>query len=189
MCAWVSSTASMGGRSRTRTPGRRCRRSRMRRVAKTGSIKIFLPESSSKNEEWPIKVTAESPGASTGGFCGSPCKGFACDSCTRRQSCCSLVSRQEREWGRDLEREWEREWERDGGMRLSLLQGYWRSALAPRRDAWRAERMWADDFYEFATRLWWWKSSQPESRRAASDKSSPCGLADGVRPCGGDERE
>ena len=51
----------------TRTPGRRWRRSRMSRVAKTGSISSVRPAVWMRNDEWPMKVIAVSPGAAMGG--------------------------------------------------------------------------------------------------------------------------
>ena len=86
MCACESRTTSIGGRSRTRTPGRRCRRNRISQVEKTGSKSRFWPAACTKNDEWPIKVIPSSSRLANWGLWCVPRIGVTAD----RQSRCPV---------------------------------------------------------------------------------------------------
>lgn len=51
----------MGGKSRARSPGRLSRFNKNSQFAKFGSIMTFRLENWSRNEAWPIQVSASSP--------------------------------------------------------------------------------------------------------------------------------
>ncbi len=77
ICACVNSTASIAGRSFTRTPALRCRRSKISRVANTGSINTPSPFICTKNDECPMNVIACSATPTADGLRGSPTNGCA----------------------------------------------------------------------------------------------------------------